>query len=142
VDISLLYARITWPGPVFRISAQHIPAKFCPGHMVWSCNLPLHLTPILRSDAAISLLHLYAWVPFTATTKPDLNAFPSGLVSRHVCYSLHRRRVTYFDIFLHDIRHMRLSAVLAHLSHLDYWHPDEAWLGLKLHTTPYSIFLE
>jgi hypothetical protein len=45
-------------------------------------SLPLHLTPTLRSDAAISLLHLYAEVAFTATTTPGLNTFPYGLVSR------------------------------------------------------------
>jgi hypothetical protein len=85
-----------------RYSVSNFNPKYTretlPGALSW----PLHLTPTLRSDAAISLLHLYAKVAFTATAKPGLNAFASGLI-QDVCYSLHHRRVQYFDVFLHNV---------------------------------------
>jgi len=55
---------------------------------------------------------------------------------------MHRWRVTYFDIFLHDILHMHLSAGLAQLLHQGYWQLDAEWLGLKLQTGPDPLFLE
>ena len=57
-------------------------------------------------------------------TWNSFNTLPSCHVDRLDCYSMHRWQVTYFDVFYHDVLHLRLSAGLAHLSLKGYWQLD------------------
>jgi hypothetical protein len=72
-------------------------------------------------------------VVIICTAIRNVNTLPSH-VERRDCYPVQCWRITSYYVYLNDVRHMRLSAGLAHLSPQGYRQLGAGCLGLKLQT--------